>query len=100
MISYRGRKIIELDVTSNSRTLTLSTNRHQFDPLAADEVQSFIHVGDLVETHLAFVGFGQPLTWKTNIWCTTAETIIQSDNFADTKLIVDIYLQAKMSKHS
>lgn len=49
------------EVVSQSRTLTLSTNRHQFDPLAADEVQGFIHVGDLVETHLAFVGFGQPL---------------------------------------
>lgn len=41
--------------------LTLSTNRHQFDSLAADEVQGFIHVCDFVETHLAFVGFGQPL---------------------------------------
>lgn len=44
-----------------SQTLTLSTDRHQLDSLAADEVQGFVHVGDLVETHLAFVGFGQPL---------------------------------------
>lgn len=55
------RKQYKLGVVSGSRSLTLSTNRHQFDPLAADEVQGFIHVGDLVETHLAFVGLGQPL---------------------------------------
>lgn len=41
-------------------SLTFSTNGHQFDSLAADEVQGFIHVGDLVETHLAFVRFGKP----------------------------------------
>lgn len=42
------------------QSLTFSTNGHQFDSLAADEVQGFIHVGDLVETHLAFVGFRKP----------------------------------------
>lgn len=42
-------------------TLTFSADGHQLHPLAADEVQSFVHVGDLVETHLALVGFGQPL---------------------------------------
>lgn len=41
-------------------SLTFSTNGHQLDSLAADEVQGFVHVGDLVETHLAFVGFGKP----------------------------------------
>lgn len=43
-------------------SLTLSTDGHQFDSLAADEVQGFVHVGDLVETHLAFVGFGKSFT--------------------------------------
>lgn len=43
-------------------SLTLGTDGHQFDSLAADEVQGFVHVGDLVETHLAFVGFGKSFT--------------------------------------
>lgn len=49
------------EVESRKRTLTLGTDGHQLDALAADVVQGFVHVGDLVETHLAFVGFGQPL---------------------------------------
>lgn len=49
-----------------SWTLTLSTDGHQLDALAADIVQSFVHVGDLVETHLALVRFGQPLACETS----------------------------------
>lgn len=50
------------DCWNRRSSLTLSTNGHQFDSLAADEVQGFVHVGDLVETHLAFVRFGKPFT--------------------------------------
>lgn len=63
-IGCGGREITGAEVVCQSGTLTLSTNRHQFDTLAADEVQGFIHVGNLVETHLAFVGLGQPLACK------------------------------------
>lgn len=55
-------ELCDLVVLITAEALTLSSDRHQLDSFAADEVQGFVHVGDLVETHLAFVGFGQPLT--------------------------------------
>ena len=35
------------------------TNWHQFDTLIVDEIQSFVDVGDFVESHLTSVGFGE-----------------------------------------
>jgi len=42
--------------------LTLSTDGHEFDSLAGDEVQRLVHVGNLVEPHFAAVGFRKGLS--------------------------------------
>lgn len=39
--------------------LTLCSDGHQLDSLAGDEVQSFVDVGDLVDSHLSSLRFGQ-----------------------------------------
>lgn len=36
--------------------LTFGTNGHEFDALAGNVVQSFVDVGDLVESHFAAIG--------------------------------------------
>ena len=33
--------------------LTFSTNGHEFDSLAGDEIQGFVHISNLMEPHLA-----------------------------------------------
>ena len=43
--------------------LTFSTDGHQLHPLAGNEIQGLVDIGDLVEAHLAFVWSGQPLSW-------------------------------------
>lgn len=44
-------------------SLTLCSNRNQLHSFAGDEVQSFVDVGDLVDSHLASLRFGQTFTW-------------------------------------
>ena len=39
----------------------LGTYRDELDAFVVDKVQGFVDVGDLVEAHLAAVGFGEPL---------------------------------------
>lgn len=43
--------------------LTFGTYGHQLNPLASNEVQGLVEIGDFVEAHLAFVWPGQPLSW-------------------------------------
>lgn len=43
---------------------TFSSDGHQFDSFATDEIQSLVNVGDLVETHLSFVRLGKSLTCR------------------------------------
>lgn len=42
---------------------TFSPNGHQLNPLAGDEVQGLVDIGDFMEAHLAFIWPGQPLSW-------------------------------------
>lgn len=44
-------------------SLTLCSNRNQLHSFAGDEVQSFVDIGDLVDSHLASLRFGQTFTW-------------------------------------
>lgn len=44
-------------------SLTLCSNRNQLHSFAGDEVQSFVDVGDLVDSHLASLRFGQTFAW-------------------------------------
>lgn len=44
-------------------SLTLCSNRNQLHSFAGDEIQSFVDVGDLVDSHLASLRFGQTFTW-------------------------------------
>lgn len=39
----------------------LGADRDQVDALGGDEVESLVHVGDLVEAHLAAIGLGERL---------------------------------------
>lgn len=43
--------------------LTFSPDGHQLNPLAGNEVQGLVDIGNFVEAHLAFVWLGQPLSW-------------------------------------
>lgn len=43
---------------------TLCSNRNQFDSFAGDEVQSFIHIGDLMDSHFSSFWFGQTFPYR------------------------------------
>ena len=45
----------------------LGTDGHKFDAFAGDEVKSLVHVGDLVEPHLATVCVR--IRKKSSSWC-------------------------------
>lgn len=45
-------------------SLTLGSDRHQLHSFAGDEVKCFVNVGDLVDSHLASLRFGQTFAWK------------------------------------
>lgn len=48
-----------LQITIND---LLGTNRHQMYTLRGNKVEGLVHVGDLVEAHLAAIGLGQRLS--------------------------------------
>ncbi|MEQ2301554.1 hypothetical protein AMECASPLE_037224 [Ameca splendens] len=48
----------------HSASLTFCSNRDQLHSFTSDEVERFINVGDLVDSHFASLWLGQAFTWN------------------------------------
>lgn len=60
-VTEKKKKIPDLHplLENATVTLTLGSDRHQFDSFTGDEVERFVNVGDLVDSHLSSFRFGQ-----------------------------------------